>query len=188
MPRLRPADGCGAEGTLSGRYIPPDHPRAIFAGDAERDMERLRAQQQPAQQRPRFAPPQRRDAPSAQQPDAELEPDTAALRARAVAMGSTSAPASSSREGPDPGEIIADIARPDGTVLRVAVKHYHAPNAKPDDPGAPYVDLRVWQSGEPGAWPVKGKGLSVKPRELARVAEAILDAADKLSADRRGAR
>lgn len=173
---------------MSGRYIPPDHPRAIFAGDAERDMERLPAQQQPAQQRPRFAPPQRRDAPSAQQPDAELEPDTAALRARAVAMVSTSAPASSSREGPDPGEIIADIARPDGTVLRVAVKHYHAPNAKPDDPGAPYVDLRVWQSGEPCAWPVKGKGLSVKPRELARVAAAILDAADRLSADRKGAR
>lgn len=176
---------------MSGRYIPPDHPRAIFAGDAERDMERLRAQQQPAQQqRPRFTPPQRRDAPSAQQqqPDAELELDTAALRARAAAMVSTSAPTTPSREGPDPGEIITDIARPDGTALRVAVKHYHAPNAKPDDPGAPYVDLRVWQSGEPGAWPVKGKGLSVKPRELARVAAAILDAADRLSADRKGAR
>lgn len=170
---------------MSGRYIPPDHPRAIFAGDAERDMERLRAQQQPAQQRPRFAPPQRRDAPTTpppqQQPAQQQQPDITALRARAAAL----APAPGARrEGPDPGEIIAEIPRPDGTVLRVAVKRWHNPDGPADAPPAVFVDVRLWS----GAWPLKGKGVSVRPRELAVIASALLDAAEKLSADRRGAR
>lgn len=168
---------------MSGRYIPPDHPRAIFAGDAERDMERLRAQQ-PAAPRGRFAPPLRRDPPTTpppQQQPAQQQPDITALRARAAAL----APAPGERrEGPDPGEIIAEIPRPDGTVLRVAVKRWHNPDAPADAPPAVYVDVRLWS----GAWPVKGKGVSVKPRELAALASALLDAAEKLSADRRGAR
>lgn len=154
---------------MSGRYVPPDHPRAIFAGD--------RAQPAPR----RFAPPQRREV---QDPAQEPEPDVTALRARAAALASPEA--STRREGPDPGEIIADIARADGTVLRVAVKRWRDPS-RPDDPGAVYVDVRVWQSREPGAWPVKGKGLSVRPRELAALAAALLDAADNLRAQR-GAR
>lgn len=160
---------------MAGRYVPPDHPRAIFAGDADRDMERLRAQQQQPAPRQRFTPPQRRE-------EHTPEPDVTALRARAAALASPKA--STSREGPDPGEIIADIPRADGTVLRVAVKRYHAPNAKPGDPGAPCVDVRVWQSGEPGAWPVKGKGCTVRPRELAALASALLDAAENLRGPR----
>lgn len=140
---------------MAGRYIPPEHPRAIFARDAARDMERVRAQQQPAQQ----------------------QPDVTALRARAARL----APAPGERrEAPDPGEIIADIPRADGTVLRIAVKRWRNPDGPVDAPPATFVDVRLWS----GAWPVKGKGLSVKPRELAALASALLDAAEKLSRDR----
>lgn len=158
---------------MPARHLPPDHPRAIFAGDADREMEARRAG--------RFPPPLRREAHPAP-PPAPQEPDLDALRARAASLAP---PAQERREGPDPGEIIADLARADGTVLRVAVKHWRDP-AKPG-PGVPYVDLRVWQSGDAGAWPVKGKGVSVKPRELAALAGALLDAAEKLSRER-GAR
>ncbi len=156
---------------MTARHLPPEHPRAIFAGDADREMEARRAG--------RFPPPMRRDALEQEQP---REPDLDALRARAASLAP---PAQERREGPDPGEIIADLARADGTVLRVAVKRWRDP-AKPG-PGVPYVDLRLWQSGEPGSWPVKGKGVSVKPRELAALAGALLDAAEKLSRER-GAR
>lgn len=82
---------------------------------------------------------------------------------------------------PDPGEILATFPRTDGTVLRVAVRHWKDPKDTRPGPGAPFVDVRVWQSSAPDAWPVKGKGLSVRPRELATLAAALLDAADRLS-------
>lgn len=105
--------------------------------------------------------------------------DTSALRARAAQH----LPRRAERtEGPDPGVIVADIARRDGTVLRVAVKRWRDPN---DASAAerPFVDVRLWS----GAWPVKGKGVSVKPIELAALATALLDAADQLASDRGGA-
>jgi hypothetical protein len=105
--------------------------------------------------------------------------NTGALRARAAQH----TPRRVERtEGPDPGAIVADLARRDGTVLRVAVKRWRDPN---DASAAerPFVDVRLWS----GAWPVKGKGVSVKPTELAALATALLDAADQLASDRGGA-
>jgi len=170
-----------------GTYLPPDHPRAIFAGDAERELEARRAgtwrsSPDPSGARPRFTAPQRRDATATTtSPEADLdvpEADLDALRARAAAHAP--AATATSRELPDPGEIVADLSRPDGTVLRVAVKRWHNPEAKPGEPGAVFVDLRVWNRG----WPVKGKGVTVKPRELAALASALLDAADRVRAQR----
>ncbi len=172
---------------MTARHLPPEHPRAIFAGDADREMEARRAGRFPPPSRlappaPPPAPQLGRNAHPAPEHEQPQEPDLDALRARAASLAP---PAQERREGPDPGEIIADLARADGTVLRVAVKRWRDP-AKPG-PGVPYVDLRLWQSGEPGSWPVKGKGVSVKPRELAALAGALLDAAEKLSRER-GAR
>jgi len=129
----------------------PDHPRAIFAGDAERELA----------------------ARTASQPGSM---DASALRARAAVL--TPRPAART-EGPDPGVIVADLARRDGTVLRVSVKRWRDPN---DASAAerPFVDVRLWS----GAWPVKGKGLSVRPTELATLATALLDAAEQLANNR----
>ena len=44
-----------------------------------------------------------------------------------------------------------------------------------------------WQSSAPDAWPVKGKGSTVRVRELAGVAAALLDAMDAMEADNDGA-
>jgi hypothetical protein len=113
---------------------------------------------------PRFAPPSRPDDP-------DNVPDLGAVRARLSALPA-GPPA---REQPDPGDVIADIFRTDGTTLRVAVKVF----ASSEGP-RPYVDVRVWQNG----WPVKGKGLTVRPRELADLAVALVDAGDHLRARR----
>ena len=98
-------------------------------------------------------------------------PDLAAVRARLAARPPPPPP----RETPDPGDVIADIPRTDGTTLRVAVKVF----ASEDGPRT-YVDVRLWQGG----WPVKGKGLTVRPRELADLAVALVDAGDHLRARR----
>lgn len=121
--------------------------------------------------RARALPP---DHPRAIFADRE-EPDAAALRARAARLA-PAAPAV--QQPPDPGHVVADLARPDGSVLRVAVKRWRDPN-NPRDPGAPFVDVRVWSGG----WPVKGKGVAVKARELAALAVALLDAAEALAAE-----
>jgi hypothetical protein len=43
----------------------------------------------------------------------------------------------------------------------------------------PFVRVAPWSRGAAGeAWPVKGKGATLKTRELAAVARALLDALD----------
>ena len=69
---------------------------------------------------------------------------------------------------PDPGIILADIPRGDGTRLRVAWCEVE---------GRPFVRLAVWE----GAWPVKGKQVSVRLAELGAVLKAIIAAAEKAS-------
>lgn len=103
--------------------------------------------------------------------DPDDVPDLGAVRARLAALPARPPP----REQPDPGDVIADLPRTDGTVLRVAVKVF----ASEDGPRT-YVDVRLWQGG----WPVKGKGLTVRPRELADLAVALVDAGDHLRARR----
>jgi hypothetical protein len=91
--------------------------------------------------------------------------DTSDLRRRAAAQQQQrpAAPA------PDAGKILAALPRFDGTELRVSL-HTHE--------GKPFVRVGPWQSSAPDAWPVKGKGTTVRVRELAAVAAALLDALD----------
>lgn len=100
-------------------------------------------------------------------------PDPAALRAR-VEAHQRAHPARPAPAPPDPGRILARFSRPDGTELRVSLHSYE---------GKPYVRVAPWQSSAPDAWPVKGKGSTVRVRELAGVAAALLDAMDAMEAD-----
>jgi hypothetical protein len=74
------------------------------------------------------------------------------------------------KRAPDPGNVLVALARPDGTELRVSLDRYE---------GRPFVRVAPWSRGAAGeAWPVKGKGATLKTRELAAVARALLDALD----------
>lgn len=98
--------------------------------------------------------------------------DTADLRRRAAAVQQQQQrrPAP---PAPDAGKILAALPRFDGTELRVSL-HTHE--------GKPFVRVGPWQSSAPDAWPVKGKGTTVRMRELAAVAGALLDALDEAAA------
>lgn len=129
----------------------------------------------PAGQGGRFAPP-RATAPNQRGTENvsnnNICLDVEALRARAATAIERQRPANTSTaEAPDPGKVLASIARPDGTQLRVSAHTYE---------GRPFVRVAPWSSRDGGAtwWPVKGKGASVKVRELAAVAAALLDAID----------
>jgi hypothetical protein len=76
------------------------------------------------------------------------------------------------RAAPDAGRILARLARTDGTELRVSLHRFE---------GRPFVRVAPWQSSAPDAWPVKGKGTTVKVRELGAVAAALLDALDAIA-------
>lgn len=126
----------------------------------------------------RFAPPRAATSTPEHQHQRENvsnddnRPDVEALRARAATAIERQRPANTSTaEAPDPGTVLASIARPDGTQLRVSAHTYE---------GRPFVRVAPWASRDNGAtwWPVKGKGASVKVRELAAVAKALLDAID----------
>lgn len=101
-------------------------------------------------------------------------PDAAALAravdgARAALDAEQRRPA---RAAPDPGEVLAALPRADGTELRVSLRVYE---------GRPFVSIAPWQRGEGGAWwPIKGKGASVRPRELAHVVVALARALEQL--------
>lgn len=94
-----------------------------------------------------------------------------ALRARAnTAVSQQKArDARASANAPDPGTVLATAARPDGTELRVSLHSFE---------GKPFVRVAPWQRSGETWWPVKGRGVTVKVRELATVAAALLDAID----------
>ena len=75
---------------------------------------------------------------------------------------------------PDEGQILKAIDRTDGTQLRVSLHLYQE---------KPYLRIAPWQRGENGSWwPVKGKGVTIKVREVADVTEgfcAAMDAIDR---------
>ncbi len=77
-------------------------------------------------------------------------------------------PTASTETGPpaDDGVKLATISRGPHRELRVRWRTYE---------GHPFLDVREWSLNEhTGAWwPTKGKGVTVKARELAQVADAI---------------
>src|SRR5689334_143522 len=78
---------------------------------------------------------------------------------------------------PDPtGRPLATLQRGRGEELRVSLDEFE---------GHPFVSLRVWAPGPTGElWPVRGKGVSVRVRELLDVADALREAADLAGGER----
>jgi Transcriptional Coactivator p15 (PC4) len=75
------------------------------------------------------------------------------------------------------GQRVATFARHGGEELRVNLAEYQ---------GHPYLSLRVWAPGTDGQlWPVRGKGLAVKLREVAGLAEVLARVAGRLEASER---
>ena len=81
-------------------------------------------------------------------------------------------------QAPDPGVVLAEVPRGDGTVLRVAWRTLE---------GRPFVTLAVWERGTAGAWwPVQGKAVTVRVRELGEVLEGLVKAAERAAASGTG--
>jgi hypothetical protein len=66
--------------------------------------------------------------------------------------------------------VLARVPRGDGTEFRVSLHTYE---------GKPFVRLAPWSNG----WPVKGKGATVKVRELGAVVAGLCDAMDAIDGD-----
>ncbi len=95
-------------------------------------------------------------------------PDDATVgraRAAAAALSQRATPAAAAH---DPGEVLADIPRSDGTRLQVAWCEYQ---------GKPFVRIAIWKGG----WVVPGKQACVRRSELAPVLEALILAAELAS-------
>jgi len=76
----------------------------------------------------------------------------------------------------DTGQWLATFDRGPTEELRVTLASYN---------GHPYIVLRVWALGSDGYWrPVRGKGCSIRLREVAGLAEVLARVADHL--DRHG--
>lgn len=119
---------------------------------------------------PHRDPPASRPSPASAPatPSAALADVTRAVElARAAAAERAARP---STPAPDPGTVLAALPRADGTELRVSVHVYE---------GRPFVRVAPWQRGSDGAWwPVKGKGATVRTRELPTVIVALAAALD----------
>lgn len=63
------------------------------------------------------------------------------------------------------GENLATISRSPAEQLRVTLSEYN---------GFPFISIRVWTAGADGVWyPAKGKGVSVRIREIVAVGRAL---------------
>lgn len=127
---------------------------------------------------PREAPPVNpRVAAAVNAIDPRVAPSREGFRARAEGYDRAhNPPANDHGEKPDEGKVLAKCARPDGTELRVSLHSFE---------GKPYVRVGPWQRGRDGAtwWPVKGKGTTVRTRELGAVVRALIDAMDDVDND-----
>lgn len=73
------------------------------------------------------------------------------------------------------GRRLATLPRGKAEELRVTLDSFE---------GKPYLGLRVWSQGADGSWwPLKGKGLSIRVRELADVAAALHQADEILNGE-----
>jgi hypothetical protein len=104
---------------------------------------------------------------------AELQRAAAASRARQPQR--TDAPAGL----PDEGFQVATLMRSETEQVRVRIVTFNG--------GAPFMRLQVWTKGSDGGWwPSKGKGMTVRLRELPDLAEGLVRAmaeADRLRAE-----
>ena len=105
--------------------------------------------------------------------DGAADPLSPAALARARAAAAKVKRPAGGATPPDPGELLAEVDRPDGTRLRVAWRTLE---------GRPFVTVAVWEPGAHGGWwPVKGKQVSVRRAELGAVLEGLILAAEKAS-------
>lgn len=106
-----------------------------------------------------------RDAPP---PDPRTVAALDAIRTRAERFTARHAPAPSTRpETPDAGRVLAKLPRgPDE--LRVSLHTYN---------GKPYVRVAVWGSD---GWPIRGKAVSVRVKEIGPVVSALCAAMDEI--------
>lgn len=104
---------------------------------------------------------------------AELQRAAAASRARQPQRTDAAAGL------PDEGFQVATLQRSETEQVRVRIVTFNG--------GAPFMRLQVWTKGSDGGWwPSKGKGLTVRLRELPDLAEGIIKAmaeADRLRAE-----
>ncbi len=72
------------------------------------------------------------------------------------------------------GERVATFQRHGGEELRVSLAEFN---------GFKFLSLRVWAPGQDGQlWPVRGKGLAIKLREVAGLADVLTDVAGRIGA------
>jgi hypothetical protein len=98
-----------------------------------------------------------------------MSDDTDSIRAKALAYTAAHArPASSS---PDQGDVLSRVSRPDGSEMRVSAHVYE---------GKPFLRVGPWQRGEGDSWwPIKGKGTTIKMREIGVVIAGLCDAMER---------
>jgi hypothetical protein len=100
-----------------------------------------------------------------------LPPVNGDLRAAAARLRENQAP-ERPRSGPpeENGVRITAIARGDDEELRLSWAEYN---------GRKFLNIRVWKKAEDGTWwPEKGKGLTVRTRELPAFADGIAKAVE----------
>lgn len=90
------------------------------------------------------------------------------MKAKAAALRATQAPAQEQREAFDEGQLLAAIPRGDREELRIAWAEYK---------GHPFLSIRLWAIEGSKRKPTT-KGITIKVKELADVADAIGQALD----------
>lgn len=72
---------------------------------------------------------------------------------------------------PDQGDVLARVARSDGSEMRVSAHVYE---------GKPFLRVGPWQRGEGDSWwPIKSKGTTVKMREIGVIVEGLCAAMER---------
>ncbi len=91
------------------------------------------------------------------------------LRRGAQDLAAAQQPQQHSQPPQEQGKRLATIPRGEGEELRVTWGEYQ---------GHYFLSIRLWSKDRSGGgwWPVKGKGISIKPRELAAFAQGVLSA------------
>lgn len=92
------------------------------------------------------------------------------VKARAAAFAAKHPHAS--EDSPDEGEVLARVPRSDGTEVRVSLHRFR---------GKDYLRVVPWQAGRNGVmWPVRGKGVALRPNELPAVVTGLATAMERM--------